>query len=396
MEKVIILNATELGYQVVRALGKKGISSIVLYDKEKDEVGRYSKHVVEAIKIPGFIEEPRLLYDFLMEKANEWTGTLILPTKDYTVEFLARHRDKLGRHYILPMPDAGVIETIVNKRHLYAVAQRLGVSVPGLFAPESLEELNSLDGKIAFPCLLKPGMGHLFFRKFDFKMLEIENLTELCTRYRQLTNDFTDDQFQLMICDIIPGPDSAQMVQYVSYIDQNGEMLASMTSRKMRQDPPKYGQGRIIKSEQVSELDEMSYRLLRELGYYGFSEIEWKYDPRDGQYKLIEINPRFIFYIGLCVACGINFPYIQYLDLVKHEKMRVDSYRENVYWIHLYKDVLHTLWHHRMETVTLWDYIRPYLGAKTFAVLDFKDPKPFCQQWKQHIKAMFKSRFAET
>lgn len=396
MERVIILNATELGYQVIKALGKEGIGSIVLYDKEKDEIGRYSRYVQEAIKIPGFIEEPQLLYDFLMEKRTQWAGTLIIPTKDYTVEFLARHRDELGQHYILPTPDIEIIQTIINKKPLYKVAEKLGVGVPRIFSPKSLDDLKALEGELTFPCLLKPGLGHLFFRKFDFKMLEIDNFTDLLARYRQLTHDFTEDEFQLMICDIIPGPDSTQMVQYVSYIDRNGEMLASMTSRKMRQDPPKYGQGRIIKSERISEVDEMSYHLLRELGYYGFSEIEWKYDPRDSRYKLIEINPRFIFYIGLCVDCGINFPYIQYMDLVKHQKVRANSYKENVYWIHLYKDVLHTALHHNMETLSLWEYLRPYVGKKSFAMLDFTDPNPFIQQWKQHIKGMLGSRSAET
>ena len=52
MEKVIILNATELGYQVVRALGRHGIRSIVLYDKEKDELGRYSKYAARINQDP--------------------------------------------------------------------------------------------------------------------------------------------------------------------------------------------------------------------------------------------------------------------------------------------------------------------------------------------------------
>lgn len=395
MEKVIILNATELGYQVVRALGKEGIRSIVLYDKEKDELGRYSRYAAESIKVPRFIEEPQRLLDFLVEKQEEWAGTLIIPTKDYTVEFLARYKETLGQHYIIPTPELGVVEGIVNKKPLYDTAQKLGIGVPRIFAPASLEELKALEGTITFPCLLKPGLGHLFFRKFDFKMIEIHSFDDLLTKYGNLTHDFTHDEFELMVCEIIPGPDSRQMVQYVSYIDENGEMLASMTSRKMRQDPPKYGQGRIIKSERTSDVDEMSYNLLRELGYYGFSEIEWKFDPRDNRYKLIEINPRFIFYIGLCVDCGINFPFIQYLDLVRHQKMKVNSYKENVYWIHFYKDVLHTALHRSMETLTLWEYIRPYIGKKSFAMLDFKDPKPFLQQWKQHIGTMLKGRTNE-
>ncbi len=106
--------------------------------------------------------------------------------------------------------------------------------------------------------------------------------------------------------------------------------------------------------------------------------------PRDGTYKLIEINPRFIFYTGLCVACGINFPYIQYADLVLGRKIRIGSFRENVYWIHEYADALHTVLNHRLEDLSLRDYVRPYLGKKCFAIFDPRDCRPFFEQWKQH------------
>jgi predicted ATP-grasp superfamily ATP-dependent carboligase len=392
MEKVIVINATGLGYQVIKALAKYGIHSIVIYDKDNYEIGRYSKHVIDAIKLPGYIEKPELLLDLLLEKAQEWSGTLVIPTKDYGVEFLARHKEVLSRHYLIPTPDLDVIQRIINKKTLYDVAGRLGITGPKVFTPGSATELEALEGRITFPCLLKPGLGHLFFRRFDCKMTEANSFDDLMRNYRKFTGDFTNDEFEMMICEIIPGPDSKQMVQYVSYIDRSGELLASMTSRKMRQDPPIYGQGRITKSEKVTDVDEKSYELLKELGYYGFSEIEWKYDPRDARYKLIEINTRFVFYIGLCIACGVNFPYIQYADLVRNEKIRVDSFRENVYWIHEYKDVLHTALHHRMENLSLWDYLRPYLGRKSFAIFDPRDPGPFYHQWKEHMGNVLKRR----
>ncbi len=392
MEKVIVINATGLGYQVIKALAKHGVHSIVIYDKEEDEIGRYSKYVIDAVKVPHYIEEPGLLLDLLLKRAQEWSGTLIIPTKDYGVEFLAQHKDILSQHYLVPTPDHGVIKRIVNKKTLYRAASELGIAVPKIFTPGSLGELEALEWQITFPCLVKPGLGHLFFRKFDFKMIEAGSFDDLVRSYRHLTRDFTSDEFKLMICEIIPGPDSTQMVQYVSYIDRSGEVLASMTSRKMRQDPPRYGQGRIARSEKIPGLDEQSYKLLSEVGYYGFSEIEWKYDPREGIYKLIEINPRFIFYIGLCIACGVNFPYIQYADLVRNEKIKVDSFRENVYWIHEYKDFLHTALHHRMENLSLWDYLRPYLGRKSFAIFDSRDPGPFYHQWKEHMGNVLKRR----
>jgi len=392
MKHVIILNATELGYQVIRALGEKGIQSIVIYDQDKDEIGRYSKYVDAAIKIPGFIENPDRLLDFLLTQEEAWHGNLIIPTKDYTVEFLARHKEVLSRHYLVPTPDLEVVERVMNKRLLYDAARKLGIAVPRVFSPRSLSELDALKSGLRFPCLIKPGLGHLFFRKYDFKMIEVDTFPELSRHYRRLTDDFTHDDFHLTISEIIPGPDSERMVQYVSYLDRSGERLASMTSRKIRQDPPRYGQGRVVISERIGGLDDMSVALLKALGYYGFSEIEWKYDVKDRTYKLIEINPRFIFYIGLCTACGINFPYMQYLDLVEHRKIGAAAYRSGVYWIHLYKDVLHTLLHHRMERISLRQYVAPYLSKKTFAVLDRRDFRPFYHQWKQHLSNMVTSK----
>ena len=71
MEKVILINATELGYQVIKSLARHNINSIVLYDKKADEIGRYSKHVSEAIEVPRYIEEPDLLTELLLKKKDE-------------------------------------------------------------------------------------------------------------------------------------------------------------------------------------------------------------------------------------------------------------------------------------------------------------------------------------
>jgi len=391
-DKVILLNATGLGYQVMRALGKRGVRSIVIYDRESEEIGRYSRYVADRIEVPCFIEQPERLLVYLLEKGRKWSGTLVIPTKDYGVEFLARYRDILSRYYIIPTPGLDVIEGILDKNVLYENARRVGIAVPEAFRPRSHQELYAFRDRITFPCLLKPGRAHVFIRRFGFKMFEIECFEQLAGVYREITGNFTCDPFGMMVCEIIPGPDSRQMVQFASYIDRSGEILASMTSRKMRQDPPRYGQGRVTKSEKITDVDEQSRRLLTELGYHGFSEIEWKYDPRDGRYKLIEINPRFIFYTALCVSCGINFPYIQYADLVRHEKIRAHSFKENVYWVHLYKDLLHMVLNHAVERLSPWEYLRPYLGRMSFAIFDPRDPRPFFEEWREHVGNMLRRR----
>jgi predicted ATP-grasp superfamily ATP-dependent carboligase len=65
----------------------------------------------------------------------------------------------------------------------------------------------------------------------------------------------------------------------------------------------------------VEELVDAALRLLRAFRYHGLSQVEFKRDPRDGRYKLMEINPRLWQWHGLAAACGVDLPRIAYADL---------------------------------------------------------------------------------
>jgi predicted ATP-grasp superfamily ATP-dependent carboligase len=49
--------------------------------------------------------------------------------------------------------------------------------------------------------------------------------------------------------------------------------------------------------------------------FHGVSQVEFKYDERDDQYKLLEINGRPWSWIKLPAFSGVNLPLIQYYDL---------------------------------------------------------------------------------
>jgi len=55
--------------------------------------------------------------------------------------------------------------------------------------------------------------------------------------------------------------------------------------------------------------------LLAAFGFRGVSQVEFKRDPRDGRYKLMEINARLWQWHGLAAACGVDVPRIAYADL---------------------------------------------------------------------------------
>ena len=61
----------------------------------------------------------------------------------------------------------------------------------------------------------------------------------------------------------------------------------------------------------------------------GLSQVEFKRDPRDGSYRLMEVNPRLWQWHGLAAACGVDFPRIAYEDLVgeKPDPARMNGQR---------------------------------------------------------------------
>jgi predicted ATP-grasp superfamily ATP-dependent carboligase len=52
---------------------------------------------------------------------------------------------------------------------------------------------------------------------------------------------------------------------------------------------------------------EQTLPFFRKWQWKGAAEVEFKFDARDGNYKVIEINPRFPAYLRFAMACGLPF-----------------------------------------------------------------------------------------
>ena len=84
-------------------------------------------------------------------------------------------------------------------------------------------------------------------------------------------------------------------------------------------------------------------------------------NPRDGKFKLMEINPRLWQWHGLATACGIDLPRIAYADLVGDPPLTATMNGEGKRWV-----------------ITLLPGERPALQWPPYADAVFArdDPKP--------------------
>ena len=132
-----------------------------------------------------------------------------------------------------------------------------------------------------------------------------------------------------------------------------------------------------VESVYVPELVDLGTRLLKAIGYYGLSEIEFKKDFRDCEFKLLEINARTWLWHSLAIRCGVDFPYLLYEDL-KGENFKLRTFfKENVKFIHIYTDLGVAIMEILKGNMTLREYLSSLKGEKEFAVFSFNDPLPF-------------------
>jgi len=83
-------------------------------------------------------------------------------------------------------------------------------------------------------------------------------------------------------------------------------------------------------SMNIPELESISLKFLRSIGFEGIAEVEFMQDPRDGKFKLLEINPRIWGWHTLAIRSGADLPYILYQDLLGGEPIPSDFIKGDV------------------------------------------------------------------
>lgn len=373
MKKAIILHTHVAGLGVIRALGSLGVPIVAMHYEER-EMGYLSRYVwrSERIPRPDISEEETLAY--LLDRGKVYEGSLLIPTNDYTVSLVARFHGRLKQCYTVAQPPWPTTQKVLVKKYTYRIADRLGIPHPRSRVVHRTRDLDPQLDQIDFPYLIKPCEVHKFFEIFGKKMFEVKDRKEALV----LIERCRDHGLDVIIQEYIPGDDTSGINYNAYFID--GEPVAEFTARKVRLDPPRFGSPRVLISEQIPEILDLGRRLIRSIGFDGYSCTEFKKDARDGVYKLMEVNGRHNLSTALAVRCGMNFPWLMYQHLCYQNILSIKSFRSGIYWIDLCKDVTHSLLSRRQENFSIMDYVRPYLKCKVFAVLSARDPLPLIRR----------------
>jgi predicted ATP-grasp superfamily ATP-dependent carboligase len=289
------------GLSTIRSLGRAGVP-VHAVDHRPDALGFRSRHTHTRHVSPWRLREPDAFVDFLAEVGDRLDAPApLFLLDDDDLNTVASRLDRLGDRFLYPFPGWETLERIQDKAHQVQRARELGVPVP--------ETRTEPTDELGFPVLVKPFQPGDFRRRFGVKAFHCRDLPDLEGAWERAQG------FEPLVWEFIPGGDE-ELYTLGSYLSRDGEALGLFCGRKLVQDPPRVGNARVAESVWVDDVVDDGLRLLRGLGFHGPSQVEFKRDPRDGVFKLIEVNPRLWQWHGLAPACGVDLPVIAYRDLL--------------------------------------------------------------------------------
>ncbi|MFL5920198.1 MAG: hypothetical protein ACJ75D_02700 [Gaiellaceae bacterium] len=291
------------GLAAIRSLGRAGIRVLAL-DHRRSALGFRSRYA-EPVVTPDPQDE-EVFISFLAGLDVE--AAPVFATHDEPLNAIARGAERLGGRFLYPFPPWEVLARIQTKRGQLDAAERAGVPTPRTAYPGSAAEARAAAERLGFPVLVKPSSTEGFKRRFGRQAFRCETAAEVERVYAGA------QPYEPMVQEVIPGGDD-ELYTLGSYLARDGAALGLFCGRKLRQTPPGVGTCRVGEALWVEEVVEQGLRLLRALEFHGLSQVEFKRDPRDGAYKLMEVNPRLFQWHGLAAACGVDLPLIAYRDL---------------------------------------------------------------------------------
>ncbi|HEV2772159.1 MAG TPA: ATP-grasp domain-containing protein [Thermoleophilaceae bacterium] len=365
-----VLGGSKPGLAVVRALGRRGVS-IVVVTASPDEHAGASRFASASVRGPNPADDPDGFVDLLFRIADDVGEGVLFPTTDESLEAVTVRAAALSGRFRLACPPPEIARRVLDKQLTHGLALELGVSAPRTVTPRSEAELEDAAAEFGYPCLIKPRESFRYMRAFGVKMKEVRDRREL----RQAWHAASAAGVETMVQELIPGPETAG-VNYNAYV-VDGQPWVELTAAKVRLSPPDFGYPTAVLSRPVPEVLGPARDLLRGLGLRGFANVEFKRDERDGRYKLLEVNARPNLSGSLSVRCGVDFPFIAYSHLVTGDPPEPPRAVQGIYWINEFSDPLALLRRWRRGCARLPAELVPYFSRHVFATFARYDIAPF-------------------
>jgi D-aspartate ligase len=376
----------------MRSLGRLGVPVYGVHPTRRP-VASFSRYCRNVFTLDLDRTPPEQCVDRLRDIARGIGAMpLLMPTNDESALFVARNASELQDFCLFPANAVDVVWSLYNKKGMYLLAKRLSIPTPDTVFPESRKDVLEFCQRARFPVMLKASDNIHTSRRAGRKMVIVRSKEELIGQYHAMEDGSNPS---LMIQEYIPGgDDSVWMLN--GYFDEHAECLFSITAKKIHQTPVYTGMTALGVCLPNPAIESATKTLVRAVGYKGILDIGYRYDARDGQYKLLDVNPRLGATFRLFVGHdGMDVTRAQYLHFTG-QPVPVTGICTGRKWILEDADLVSCVQYYRDGVLNFRDWLGSYRGLREGAWYAADDIVPFLHMCSSFSMRLFRKLFRKT
>jgi len=378
---VLVLSGGIGALAIMRTLGKQGVA-VYCADRHWTPAlsSKYCKKRFFRTYNPKTADE---YLSFVIEMGVIiGTRCILIPTSDALSEFVADYSDQLSEYFLFPKNDPELISGLSNKKRMYELVTKHGIPTAITKFPKCESDILKIESELKFPIMLKGIRGDTLQAKTGTKMLIVNTYDELIKHFRNLHDA---EEPNLMLQEYIPGGDDEVYI-FNGYFNETSECLSAFTGHKIRQFPVHTGCASLGECRWNQDVADLTIRSMQVFGYKGILDIGYRLDPRDGLYKVLDINPRVGQAFRLFTAENdMDVVRSLYLDLTNQPAPDIEP-REGRRWLIEDFDLIAAAYYFQERSLSFGDWIKSFRGVQETAWFNWHDPVPFAMMLASFIK----------
>ncbi|MCR9186215.1 MAG: ATP-grasp domain-containing protein [Halieaceae bacterium] len=338
----------------------------------------YSKSVIETFRYPDPTEDRSAFLAWFEQHTRQHRYDLVIPVTERSLLPLSESRDQLP-HVKIALPSAESLTLALNKNATFKLAEELGISTPRSFYLHNLADLKNLPSDLTWPMVIKPsqtlsGSASGYARRDVSYANNLECLRAQCEACLEHSPVILQTYFQ--------GQGAG-----IELIARAGEILYAFQHVRLHEVPLTGGGSSLRASTEIApELLEAAKKLMSAARWTGVAMVEFKWNPDDRSYCLMEINGRLWGSLPLATAAGADFPSMLVDLALTGDVPHYPPYRRGVVCRNLSRDLM---WHemvlrsksdHTTKTPSgrsiARDLVEVFSFHHYFDIQNFSDPLP--------------------
>jgi predicted ATP-grasp superfamily ATP-dependent carboligase len=358
---------------IARSLGRLGVRVYLIAQEDLPNPGWWSRYWANRMRW-DFSRSEEASVSFMLEvgakiRADHGTPAVLLTLADWVAIFIERNSDALREQFVFPQPERPVIRALLNKWEMHLLAKAHNIPTPAAVHPASFDEIDEFLARTDFPILMKAAERYV----------RDPPPTKKIHSRQQLMDEVGDRAagrapLNIVLQEYIPG-DVETVWMCNGYFGADPDRDLTFTGKKLRQ-LSSAGIASLAICLPNETVDAQTRRFMRGVGYRGCVGIGWRYDDRDGLYKLLDVNARVSGVFRLFEGTNeLDVVRVCYLELTGQE-VPVTALRPRRKWM-LEDDFKVAASSIRSGQLTMAEWARSMRGVREWHWLAVDDPVPF-------------------